>query len=146
VARYFDPTQDKVVIEKAPFLNAIRTTLAAEGNGEGQRYKIVLFETHPFPHPTKPFPLTLQSAEPGWFEVTGYAFRVRDSGEGRTYEPVSADQSIDDIITLSIPASESGDRVYGILRITLKDHRPFPSNLSQQIKATTPRTTSTGVK
>ncbi|QDU19355.1 hypothetical protein [Urbifossiella limnaea] len=145
-ARYFDPTQDKVVIEKAPFLNAIRTSLAAEGNGEGQRYKIVLFETHPFPHPTKPFQLTLQSVEPGWFEVTGYVFRVRDGREVRAYEPVPADQSVDDILTLSIPASEPGDRVFGILRVTLKDHRPFPTKLNQQIKATTPRTTSTGAK
>jgi hypothetical protein len=136
--RSFDPTKEKATLEKAPFLNALRGSLTTEGGEE--KFKIVLFETQPFVHPTPRFTLTLKAAEKTWFDVTGYAFRVRHDSRNPAYEPLGADLSEDGVVKLDVPESEAGDYISGILRITLKEKRPFPDNLKEQIKAHTPKT------
>jgi hypothetical protein len=83
-ARYFRPDLDRELLEKAPFLGAIRRSLALEAK-TGERYEIVIFETVPFGHPTPEFVLTLDS-EASRFDLTGYAFRRR----GDSFEPLRA--------------------------------------------------------
>src|SRR5262249_27878761 len=124
------------LLEKAPFFNAIRSSLVREGDQAGEKYKVVIFETEPFTHPTPTFPLILGS-EGDWFDLTGFAFRVR-GGDGRvTYEPVPADLSIPGVVRLTSPPSEEGDRVFGVLRLSLKGLDNFPTNPTSQIHTAT---------
>ena len=129
-AKFYHPSEDEELFTKAPFLDAVRVSLVSEAQN-GERYRIVLFSTVPFGHPTDKFDLVLDS-EASRFELTGYAFRKR----GNTYEPVQADLSKDGIIRLNAPESEEGDRLFGIMRLTMKDSGDFPSDLTREVRTT----------
>ncbi len=127
--RYHQASREAALFKRAPFLRAVITSLEEEGGGSGKPFRIVLGTTKPFKHPTPPFTCTLE-VDGGKYLVNGYAFRLHSTADRTLYEPVPVTLPAAHSVVFAIPASEDGDVLLVVARITAPDTPEFPADLT----------------
>ena len=131
--RYYRQGDHIRFAEEAPFLEAVVSSLSAEGHSEGVSYRIAIGTTMPFSHPTKKFMCKLH-IDGGLHDATGFAFR-RSPERGRAlYEAIPATYPNKNSVYFAIPPSEKGDKLLVIALLTSTDPSAFPEDLKASSK------------
>lgn len=126
---YYMPSSTPQLLEESPFLEAVIASLREEGTAEGGKFRIVMGETKPLTHPTPPFQckMDIGSAKEGNYTAVGYAFRRRAGERGTIYEPVPLVENNGSSV-FSLPAMQTGDVLFVVLRIAPLGGDGFPDN------------------
>ena len=125
---YFDPSRDKILVEKFPPLEAISAYLTSEGKGEGKNTKLVWGAMTAFSHPTPDFRVSISLSDQT--ELSIYAFREHSS-EGRLlYESVPVSYARQGFIDFTLLPCDSEDQLFFLGRLSMRDPlEKFPTNL-----------------
>jgi len=124
---YFDANQQGLV-KDSPMIEAILTSMKDDARASNTDAKIIIGTTHPFEHPAPPFRFRIVIKD-DHFQLTTYAFLSRGERQNTAYQSAFPDYTEKNAVILSVPASESGDKVFFIGRLS---HAPgkgdFPAD------------------
>jgi hypothetical protein len=124
---YFDANQQGFV-KLWPSVEAIVTSLKDEARASGMNARIIVGTTQPFEHPAPAFRFRVVIKDDN-FQLSTYAFLSRGEQPKTAYQSVFPSYTEKNAVILSVPASESGDKVFFIGRLSLAPGKhDFPSD------------------
>ncbi len=132
---YFDASQQRLV-EELPIVEAIVTSLKDEAQASGMNARIIVGTTRPFERPAPGFRFQVVIKDDN-FQLSGYAFLTRGEGLKTGFQSVLPNYTEKDAVILSVPASETGDKVFFVGRLSLAPGKTdFPSEPETILGAT----------
>jgi hypothetical protein len=132
---YFDASQESLV-QSSPVIEAIITSLKEEAKASGVNERIILGTTKPFGTPTPAFRFRVTVTDDN-LELSTYAFLTRKEQSNKLFQTVLSDYTEKNSVILSVPASEAGDEVFFVGRLSLAPGKSdFPSDPKKILDAT----------
>jgi hypothetical protein len=133
---YFDASQQRLV-EESPIVEAIVTSLKDEAQASGMNARVIVGTTKPFERPTPAFRFRVVIKDDN-FQLSAYAFLTGGTGSGTVYQSVLPNYTEKNAVILSVPASETGEKVFFVGRLSLAPGKSdFPSDPETILGATT---------
>jgi hypothetical protein len=104
------------LLRDAPFLEAVKVYLQDQAKHENQQPQVLLLWSKPIGHPTPEF-LIRFNVPVGFNRIDGYAFRIHELVNKRSYEPLPVDYSKPGVVAFNVGPMASKDELMFIGRI-----------------------------